>query len=61
MSPETDPATMSRPELVKEARELGMQHIEHLHIEELAEAVAESREAVGAGSPPEPPQPGQSA
>lgn len=53
MSPEPDPAAMSRSELVKEARH-GMQHLEHLHIEELVEAVTEGRQGVGAGLLPEP-------
>ncbi|GAA5113764.1 hypothetical protein [Haloechinothrix salitolerans] len=54
MTPETDPARMSRSELVREAHELGMSHLEHLHIEELIEAVTESREGIGAGLVSEP-------
>lgn len=61
MSPETDPATMSRYELVTEAHQLGMHHLEHLHIEELVETVTESRLGVGAGPLSEPTQPGRSA
>ncbi len=47
MTPEADPAGMSRSELVREAHELGMSHLEHLHIAELVEAVTESREEIG--------------
>lgn len=52
MTPESDPAGMSRSELVREAHELGMSHLEHLHIAELIEAVTESREGAGLGLEP---------
>lgn len=54
MTPGADPANMSRSELVREAHELGMSHLEHLHIAELVEAVTESREGVVADLVPEP-------
>ncbi|MPY79901.1 MAG: hypothetical protein GEV04_15850 [Actinophytocola sp.] len=37
------PSELNRSELAAEAHQLGIQHIEHLHIEELAEAVTETR------------------
>lgn len=61
MSPETDPATMTRSELVRKAHQLGMHHLEHLHIEELVEAVTENSQRAAAGLQPKPAQPSQSA
>lgn len=41
---EPSPAAMSRSQLASEASQLGIEHIEHLHVEELAEVVAETRQ-----------------
>lgn len=41
---EPSPAAMSRSQLASEASQLGIEHIEHLHVEELAEVIAETRQ-----------------
>lgn len=55
-----EPSTpASRSELARQAHQLGIQHIEHLRIEELIEAITETREYTAESDPvPEQIRPG---
>jgi len=44
MTTDIDQTPIGRSELASEAHDLGIEHIEHLHIEELHEAVTETQQ-----------------